>query len=205
MTKEVIIAIIAGIAGVAGGIIAWVQAIRTTRIKVEADSALEKLKAEATIALEKMKTENERQRKAFEVASEESKPIETALAQAWHDIQTIKDLITKIVAPARYDLDLILKDFKQAHSNLIDGYGKWGSDLSEAARIAWHKAKGSANDIELVILSHSNAEDHDLILPPPMMENLREIRQSLTDQQMVIAASRQAIREQLVRNILEVL
>ncbi|HZH32210.1 MAG TPA: hypothetical protein VEY11_15700 [Pyrinomonadaceae bacterium] len=205
MPKEVIIAIIAGIAGVAGGIIAWIQAIRTARYKAEADSSLEKIKAETTIALEKMKTENERRRKAFEIASEESKPIETALAQAWHDIQTIKDLITRIVSPARYDLDLVLKDFKQAHSNLVEGYGQWGSNLSHVARIAWHKAKSSANDVELALLNQNTATDNTLILPPLIIESLREVRQSLTDQQMIIAASRQAIREQLLQHYLEVL
>jgi hypothetical protein len=39
MPKEIIIAMIVGAAGLAGGIIAWIQAVRTARLKAEADSS----------------------------------------------------------------------------------------------------------------------------------------------------------------------
>lgn len=189
----------------AGAVIAWVQAVRTARLKAEADSSLERVKTEATMALEQMKAENERRRKAFEVASHESKPIETALSQAWHDIQALKDLTSKFLSPARYDFDLVINDFTRAQSSLVEGYADWGSSLPEAPRTAWHKAKGAANSIGLILKSQHLSDVGLVDLPMQLTDNLREIRQSLTDLQMVLSASRQTIRDELIRKLLEVL
>ena|ERR1044071_8197556 len=205
MSTEIIVALIAGFAGVVGGIIAWVQAIKTSRLKADADATLEWIKSEANIGLEKMKAENERRRKAFELATQESKPIETALAQAWHDIQTIKEVISKLLTTVPYDLDLIRKDFSPAHAKISEGYASWGPELPESARIAWHKAKSHAQTVELTLASAYTTNDGVRDFAPKIIENLREIRVAFTDCQMILASSRQTIREKTIRQLLEVL
>lgn len=216
MKTEVIVAMVSGIVASAGGILSWIQATKTARLKGEADStielirseasiALESIKAENGIALENIKAENERRRKAFEIASEESKPVQAALDQAWHDVQTIKEIISKLLSAARYDVDLALEVLTPAKSNLIEGYAKWGTALSNDARNAWHRAKNSADTVELTISTLQPASEPQPELPPQLVDQLREIRLSLTDNQMIIAASRQMLRDQEARKILEVL
>src|ERR1043165_9053248 len=95
MSKEIIIAIISGVVGLAGGVIAWIQAARTSHLKADADATLERIRSETSLTLENLKADQERRKRAFEAAVEESKPVEAALAQAWHDIQSIKDVISK--------------------------------------------------------------------------------------------------------------
>src|SRR2546430_2602839 len=121
MSSEVIVAVVSGVVGVTGGIISWIQAVRTSRLRAETDSTIETIRSEASLAVETMKAENERRRKAFEIASQESRPIETALAQAWHDIQTVKDVISKIVRPSCLDKDSVLKPLGSASSRLFEG------------------------------------------------------------------------------------
>src|SRR5574341_2493951 len=100
MSKEITIAIISGIVGILGGIIAWIQAVRISRLKGEMDMALEQAKAEFTLRMETMKANNERRRKAFEVAAEEVRPIQEALDKGWQVLQEIKDGISILVSSA---------------------------------------------------------------------------------------------------------
>ena len=65
MSREIIIAIISGIVGLAGGVMAWVQAVRISRIKADADALLEVIKSEANLTLEDVKAGQERRKRAF--------------------------------------------------------------------------------------------------------------------------------------------
>jgi hypothetical protein len=205
MNKEIIIAIISGIVGLAGGVIAWIQAVRMSHIKADADAALERIRSETNLALENVKADQERRKRAFEVALEESKPVEAALAQAWHDIQSIKEITSKYMSRFRFDENSARQPFNSAGVNLSEGYAKWGTELPESARHAWHKAKGCITLVEELLPSPDHTDDDVLPLPPSTTERLREIRITLTDSQMAIAASRQAIRDTETKKILELM
>jgi hypothetical protein len=200
MSKEIIIAIISGIAGLTSVLIAWVQAIRTSRIKADTDSALEKIRSETSLALEQVKADQERKKRAFEIAIEESRPIEVALAQAWHDIQSIKDVIAKYISGFRFDVSATKNSFHSAYTSLCEGYARWGTEAPDNARHAWHNAKGSANSVEILL---NETTDNDLPLPSDLTERMKEIRTALTDSQMVIAAGRHAVRDTVMKKVLE--
>lgn len=202
MSKEIIIAIISGIVGLAGGVIAWVQTIKTSRLKADTDAALERIRSETSLALEKVKAEQERKKRAFEVAVDESKPVEAALAQAWHDIQNIKDVMSKYMSGYRFDEESAKGAFSSACVSLSEGYAKWGTEIPESARQAWHKAKGTITAVEGLFPSQALGSDV-LPLPPNSAERLREIRAVLTDCQMSLAASRHAIRDMVMKKLLE--
>jgi hypothetical protein len=202
MSKEIIVAIVSGIVGLAGGIIASVQAVRTSRLKADTDAALERIRSEASIALENVKADQERRRRAFELALEDSKPAESALAQAWQDIQTIKDVLSRYTAGFRFDEDSAMEAFRSSFVSLSEGYAKWGPAVPESARQAWHAAKGRVGSAELLLLGQSNAGDDASPLPPRAVEGLREIRMVLSDCQMAIAASREGVRDALMKRML---
>jgi hypothetical protein len=203
MKVEVIVAIISGIAAIAGALIASIQAVRMSRLKAETDAKLEQLKAETSIAVETMKDVRERRHKAFEIAAQESAPLEAALAQAWEDIQLIKEIISKLVSPDRYDLDIALDHLTPPCSRLMDGYAKWGASIPEHARKAWHAAKGDISAFRQILVTESNTSNSQL--PSATIEILKETRTFLTDHQMVIVASRQSIRDLNIKHLLEVI
>jgi hypothetical protein len=205
MSTEIVVAIISGVAGLAGGVIAWIQAVKINRLKAEADSTLERIKAETNLALETMKVESESRRKAFELGTAESKPIEDAISQAWRDIQTIKELITTLLAPARYDIDLALKVFKPAYTSLVEGYSQWGSSLPDSARESWHAAKGILAFIDFTLPNQKGENPNNLDLSPQISERLYEIRLLLTDHQMALSGSRQTIRDEAIHKVVEAL
>lgn len=196
MPKEIVVAIIAGITALLGGAFAWIQANKTSKLKAQAD-----------VVLEEMRAEGERKRKAFELASAEARPVELALSQAWQDIQTIKEVISKVLSPIRYDEDVARSVFRPAVNNLVDGYGKWGTEIPDSAKAAWHNAKNAVIAIELTLFSQPNnqAPFTDADLTPEIAESLKEARLSLTDFQMILAAARQTVREQVAAKILKAL
>ena len=202
MSKEIIITVISGIVGLEGAIVAWIQAMRTSRLKADADSALERIKSETAISIENIKVDQERRKRAFEVAIEESKPVEASLAQAWHDIQTIKDVISKYMSGFRFDENSAWQSFASACASLSEGYAKWGTEVPENARQAWHKAKGCAMSVEM-LLPNDDSGGNMPLLPEGTTESLREIRTLLTDSQLAIAAARNAIRDTAMKKVLE--
>lgn len=203
MKVELIVAIISGLAGIAGALIASIQAIRTSKLKGGADAKLEQIKAETNIAVETMKEERERRQKAFEIASLESAPVEAALAQAWEDIQLIKEIISKLVSQERYDLDIALEHLNPACSNLINGYAKWGARIPEQARKAWHSAKGTVAGFQHVLITESKTNKSQL--SSEIIEALKEMRTFLTDHQMIIMTSRQGIRDSNIKHLVEII
>jgi hypothetical protein len=194
---EVLVAMISGAAGVIGAVIAWTQAIRANRLKANVDISLERIKSETTLALEAIKIENDRRRKAFEAASQACAPIEAALDQAWQDIQIVKDVITKLLSPARYDKDLALKSLRPAVSSIEEGYRRHGASIPETARNAWHKAKNCTGLVELTVREQDNFRS---ISDPAV--GLRQFRGELTDQQIAMVAAREGIRGALVEDVL---
>jgi len=202
MSKEIVITVISGIVGLVGGIIACIQAIRTSRLKADADSTLERIRSETSISLENMKLDQERRKRAFEVAIEESRPIEASLAQAWHDIQSIKDVISKYMSGFRFDENSARQSFASAYASLCEGYAKWGTEVPDSARHGWHKAKGCAMSVEILLLKEDSRGDMSL-LPEGTTDSLKEIRIVLTDSQLAIAATRNAIRDTMMKRVLE--
>ena len=195
MKVEVIVAIISGLCA----LIASVQAVRTTRVKAEADAKLEQIRAETNIAVETMKEATARRQKAFEIASSESAPVETALAQAWQDIQLIKEIISSLTSRGRYDIDIALADLAPPCSRLMDGYAKWGASIPEQARKDWHNAKGAVASVQMMIReSRTNNSE----LPSDVLEILKETKSFLTDHQMAIVAARQSIRDANIEHLL---
>lgn len=196
MPKEIVIAVIAGVPGLISGVMAWIQAVRTS-----------KLQAQNALKLEEMRATTERNRNAFELGSAEARPVETALSQAWNDIQTIKEVISNILRPIRYDEDIARSTFQPAAKNLVDGYGKWGSQIPDSAKVAWHNAKNAAIATELMLFSEATDEETSTLadLAPEIVESLKEARLSLTDFQMVLADERQNIREQVTARIVKAL
>ena len=177
MKVEVIVAIISGVCA----LIASVQAVRTN------------------IAVEKMKETTARRQKAFEIAASESAPIETALAQAWQDIQLVKEIISSLTSHARYDVDIALADLEPPCSRLMDGYAKWGASIPEQARKDWHNAKGTVASVQLMIKESRRNKSE---LPSNVIEVLKETRTFLTDHQMAIVAARQSIRDSNIEHLL---
>lgn len=198
-----LIAIASAAAGVIGALFAGIQTVRTARLKASVDLALEKIRQESALSLESMKEDGERRRKAFELAMQESEPVEAALAQAWRDIQQVKEEIAKVISHVRYDLDLGLKAVGTAVASLVDGYARWGSDLPNDARHAWHSAKGSAGTVELSLRRQLAAHGVEVELPEQVVDALKEARISLTDRQIALAAAREGFRHELVRKLWE--
>lgn len=203
MNAEVIVAIISGLAGIVGALIASIQAIRTSRLKAGADAKLEQIKAETDIAVETMKETKERRQKAFELASQESAPLELALSQAWEDIQLIKEVISKLVSQERYDLDFALDHTEAPCTRLTDGYAKWGASIPEPARKAWHAAKSNVSTFKQMLVGQDGTPKSPLSVET--IETLKEMRISLTDQQMMVGAARQSIRDANMTHLLEIL
>jgi hypothetical protein len=198
---EVLVTMISGAAGVIGAVIAWLQAIRASRLRATADICLERTRSETALALEAIKAENERRRKAFDVAAQACAPIEAALGQVWHDIQTVKEIITKSLSPIRYDKDIALDALRPAVSGIEEGYSRCGSSIPETARSAWHKAKHCAGMVELTL----REQDDFSSFSDRVVKILTEARRELTDHQIAMVAAREGLREMLIENVVRLL
>jgi hypothetical protein len=158
---------------------------------------------ETSLTLENLKADQERRKKAFEVAIDESKPVEAALSQGWHDIQSIKEVISKFMSGFRFDEQSARQSFNSASASLSKGYAKWGTEIPDPARQAWHKAKGCISMVDQWLPNQDGAEWEPL--PSHNIERLREIRTLLTDSQMAIVASRNSVRDTAMKKILEMI
>jgi hypothetical protein len=98
---------------------------------------------EVQISLETFRAETERRRRAFEVATQETEPLEHAIDAAWHDIQELKDIITIVISPHSYDANATAQASRAAFTRLASAYREWGSQLPDKARRAWHSAKNA--------------------------------------------------------------
>lgn len=189
LDTDIRIAVVSGIAAVlggAGGVFAWVQAVRVTRIRAEAERALES-----------MKLDTERRRRAFELASAETEPMQGALAQAWSDVQALKDAVSRTLSASRFDTQSAMKLVDPAIASLVEGYGRWGAMLPADARKAWHRAKDLAGTVGILV---NAGEDYPA---EARTAQLREIRHALTDIQLALATARATVRDAHVRRILE--
>jgi hypothetical protein len=108
VSPTIIVAIIGGIAGIAGGIAAWVQAIRVARINSDTDRTIEQLKASTSVAIERFKSEaalelerikafNLASSKAYEQACAEAAPLEAKITQSWQYLQLAKEALLKLL------------------------------------------------------------------------------------------------------------
>lgn len=195
MTKEIVIAAISAISGIACALFAWLQAVRTARLKASTEVTLARIKAESEIALERLKVENERQRKLIDQVASETRPVEEALSVAWQEIQAIKEEIDRLASSTRYDLDLAIAGLKSVVNGFVAGYAKWGHLLPEPVRAAWHSAKSSALGIlQTLELGEAGAKERPRYRAQ-LVRQLRDARLRLTDQQMVLSAARVGLRD----------
>lgn len=201
MPSEALVAVISGAAGLIGAVFAWIQAVRANRLKADVDISLERIKSETLLAIEAFKAENERRRKAFEVASQTCAPVETALDQAWQDIQTIKEVIAKLLSPVRYDKDIALNSLRPVVLSIENGYSHYGAGIPEVARNAWHVAKNRASLVEQVVSEQDDVHS----LSTALIERLEKFRRELTDQQIAIVGAREGLRGALMERLLHLI
>ena len=139
-STSVWVAAIGALASVTAAICAVVAAMRSARLKAEADLVLERFKAE-----------DARRRHAFEVATRESEPLATGLARVWNDIQVVRDVIHRAVSPAIYDEQSAMKTLREASASIADAYGRFGGLLPSDAALAFHDAKNRVNTVEALL------------------------------------------------------
>lgn len=192
LPPAVTVAVIAGAVSIAGAAIALIQAKRT-----------EKIKADTSLLLEKIKAADERRRRAFELATQETEPLGKALSQVWGNIQIVREVIYKATAPARFDQDLALQTLRSAVENISIGYGQWGASLSPAADRAWHSAKNAAGLVESLISQRGAGPIPLPTASPNVDERLRELRSQLHDYQTEVQEAREGLRATHMRQILE--
>ena len=188
------VAVIGALASVAAAICAVVAAMRSARLKADAD-----------LMLERFKTEDARRRHAFEVATRESEPLAAALVQVWNDIQTVRDVIHKTVSPALYDEESATKTLRTAVASIAEGYGHYGSLVPPDAAMAWHEAKSKAHVVEALLFQRGTGVQPRPEAAHGLEDRLRSIRSLLRDDQTILQQSMLALRAQAMDRILATL
>jgi predicted nucleic acid-binding Zn-ribbon protein len=190
-TLQQIVPIASAVASVIAAAVAWKQAERTIRLKAESDLQLERLRLEAA-----------RRQKAFEAARAASEPVAAALSDAWNEMQSLKDVISRTLSPSRFDLEVALTRTRESAARLGAGYGRCGADLDEMARRAWHAAKNTADGLEAVLARHDEARQASEADLAVIQRRLRDIRALLTDYQAQLARARQTLADTYTHRIL---
>jgi hypothetical protein len=197
MNTQLLIAIVSGIVSIIAAIIAFIQSLRTARLKATTALALEELKADRQERMEELRADREKRKEAFQIARQDSAPVEQALAQAWQNIQIIKEVISTLVARERYDADLAPGSLRPAVAGLLDLYHQTGMVLRQPTRLAWQKALACGNELEELISKNGPPQ-----LASDDIERLRGMRVLLSGLQMDISDGRQRVREELVQKAL---
>ena len=174
-------------------------------VRSEYAVALERLKADTSLRLETLRLEGERRRQAFGIATQEVALAENSIAEAFEDIQIVKEQISILSAPVRHSTTAALRSLTPATERLKVGYAKLGTRLPPEARRAWHSAKGLADGVVAEISAHSVSESEAPRFPEEIMTWLQEARALLTDHQVVLVAAQQQLREQHMHKVLELL
>ena len=192
MEPTVLIAVIAGAVSLVGAAFTFAQANRTARLKSEADLIMEEFKAD-----------DSKRRRAFDLATQESEPVTTALGQAWADIQTLRDVINKVVAPAHYDESLALRTLTSSTASLVAGYSQWGPALPAAGKEAWHSAKNAAVMVELLVRERGAGPISSVDSQSDVDDRLRDLRSALAENQNMIQSALLNARAAYMQRILE--
>lgn len=192
LSPTVWVALIGALASVIAAICAVVAAMRSARLKAEADLVLERFRAE-----------DSRRRQAFETATREAEPVTKALVQVWNDIQAVRDVIYKTVSPALYDEAAATETLRTAVAGIAEGYGHFGSVVPPEAAQAWHDAKSRVHIVEALVLRRGTAVEPKLTGGVAVEERLLSIRSMLRDDQAVLQQSMLGVRARVMQRILE--
>lgn len=154
-----------------------------------------------------MKADMDRRKHALAIASHEVEPVAEALAQAWSDLQELKDCLS-LVLQGSFDIDL-KNAAKEAEVRLANGYKVWGAQLPGRAAKAWHDAKNKAGNVPFLIFQLLNPDLIDEHPYRPTAEELESrcenLRRALSEFQTEISAARAMLREDQMRRLLEIL
>lgn len=190
MEKEIWVALIAAITSVIGAAFTWLQASRANRQT-----------ASTSLQLAHLTSELEKRKKALELATSESKPMEDVLDAVWRDLQTIKDVIGKVADHHEYDRSAANADVKDAVNRVASRYADFGGAMPATAQRVWHDAKSTATAASLLVPRLLN----QATIGPTDADRLRAIHHELTERQTSLANERQMLRERFVRRVLELL
>lgn len=161
---KVLIPIVSAATSILVAILAWLQSSKNAAIT-----------AKTAMELEHIKTTNSLKLKALELAASSIGPIDKALADAWQDIQRIKEQISMLTGAGSYELCRVREAIEHAKNSLVNGYAAFGSALPHPGRLAWHNAKGRAITL-LAHLEEISVND----------EYLQRSREDLSDYQAII-------------------
>jgi hypothetical protein len=153
--------------------------------------------------LEKIKIDENRRKAALEITRQKSIPIENALTKAWENIQILKHVISKIIAPIRYDADIALETIKEAHKHIEEEYAKSGIKIPDSARDSWHKAKEISAQIIIIVAENSRANDKIDTFSEEEIKTLSNYRSELTDLQSLIVESRSKLQQNILDLIIK--
>jgi len=186
------IALVGASASVVAAVVSLFAAARSARLKVQSDLAIERLRLDAV-----------NRQKAFDVAMKEVQPMEAALSSAWRDIQTIRDVIQRTVAPAQYDEQVALDTLRSAIAAISSGYSQFGGMLPPEAVSAWHSAKSHTSAVEPLMLSRGTGVNPQPEADPDVDEQLLQLRSALRDHQSVLQQSLLTIRGTVMNRIMD--
>jgi hypothetical protein len=184
------VALVGAAASILAAVFSVYSAVRTARLRSEAD-----------LVLERFRVEQENRRRAFEVANHDAEPIIAGLTQVWGDIQAIRNLIEHVVAPAEFDETLALSTFGEAADSLTSGYNRCGGAVPREAAAAWHAAKGRLATIEALIRERGCGA-RATGGPADVDALLMRIRAALREDQAIIQQATQNVRAELMKGIL---
>ena len=186
------------------------QARRVKELEINTQEYLGKLSSETQIALERQRSENEQAKRAFEIAIQESEPMEQALRGLWRVIQEVKDYISVMLieGPQRRDnLEDLSSKVKSASLEFRKMYSSSGATLSPQAQAAAHEAKNQILSVEaliqIVVSKHSKRQQ--LFVEPKIITLLLHSREALTGCQGILGEDRADLRMRQLQQYLDLL
>ncbi len=183
MEKETMLGMFSAAAAVIAAIVAWLQATRVAKIKIDHD----------------------RRKKAFELATQETLPIENAISEAWTDIQIIKEGLTKLTSDFPCEFDEELKQLEQSCNRIINDFSIWGSKIPKMAEMAWHRSKNISYEIKAYVATIRDNYSSNVYIDKDIKNTLAEIRNFLTEQQVIFSSAKQGLRAEIVNNIMKLI
>lgn len=196
MNPTIIIAIVAGLVSLVSAILAWRQAERVKKIEVRTQEYLGRLNAQTQVAIEKFRADNERAKKALELAIQESDAVEQAMKRLWKIIQNVKDHISLIRDTSKQnELEKLLSKIRDAGRDIMEVYGESGAMLPRTSQAASHEAKNLILSIyqRLDSLAWRKLR-HDFEVRKIDIDSLLQLRDELTRCQGVLVAERAELR-----------
>lgn len=208
--------IIISLISLLGSIATVFQNIKAQRATSNATLRVQTLQTQTTLAVQDIQAETARRKSALELALKDSERSETALSKIWEHAQEIKDLLSKLLNPDGYIVDVALEQVEEIALEITHDYAAFGAEFSgQSSRgaEACHRIKNTAwsmvhllqNIMKRTALPESMILKSNQILLEDESDRLRNIRFLLSSDQSIIAESRLEIREACVKNVIKFL